>query len=215
MESECKVRQYDPWMNYTEWGKCRTSILSDRNKLNIEGVWHNFYEIIHVAKQIYPIAISMQTTTNEALIEVLNDLVKINNDRIAGYERAINETKDLDVDLKAVFEGMIRESQQYKNDLVARIQSLGGDVTTDTTLSGKIYRAWMDVKATFTGSSRKAILENCEFGEDAWRRAYEAALGSDAEMSAEIRKLITDQYNSEKSSHDLIKKYRDAHAALD
>src|ERR1044072_7016416 len=101
---------------------------------------------------------------NENTVEILNDLVKINNDRIAGYERAINEAKDLDVDLKALFEGMIRESQQYKSELVSQIQAIGGEVATDTTLSGKIYRAWMDVKATFTGSSRKAILENCEFG---------------------------------------------------
>jgi len=155
------------------------------------------------------------TTNNEALGEVLNDLVKINNDRIAGYERAIKEAQDLDVDLKSMFEGMIRESEQYKNDLIAKLGAIGGDVTTDTTLSGKIYRAWMDVKATFTGSSRKAILENCEFGEDAWRRAYEAALASDAEMSTEVRQLITEQYNAEKSSHDLIKKYRDAHSSND
>ncbi len=43
----------------------------------------------------------MQAQT-EALLEVLNDLVKINNDRIAGYERAISESKDLDVDLKTI-----------------------------------------------------------------------------------------------------------------
>lgn len=153
--------------------------------------------------------------SSEALLEVLNDLVKINNDRIAGYERAISESKDLDVDLKTIFEGMIKESEQYKSDLVSEIQTMGGEVATDTTLSGKVYRAWMDVKATFTGSSRKAILENCEFGEDAWRRAYESALASDAEMSAQIRQLITSQYNSEKSSHDLIKKYRDAHADME
>ena len=154
------------------------------------------------------------TTNNEALGEVLNDLVKINNDRIAGYERAIKEAQDLDVDLKSMFEGMIRESEQYKNDLIAKLGAIGGDVTTDTTLSGKIYRAWMDVKATFSGSSRQAILENCEFGEDAWRRAYEAALASDVEMSADIRQLITEQYGSEKNSHDLIKKYRDAHKEM-
>ena len=156
----------------------------------------------------------MQSNT-EGLVEVLNDLVRINNDRIAGYERAISESKDLDVDLKAIFEGMIKESEQYRSELVTEIQSSGGDVATETTLSGKVYRAWMDLKATFTGASRKAILENCEFGEDAWRRAYEAALSSDAEMSAQIRQLITAQYNNEKASHDLIKKYRDAHAAMD
>lgn len=153
---------------------------------------------------------------SEAKIEILNDLIKINNDRIAGYERAINEAKDLDVDLKAVFEGMIRESEQYKNELIqAYTQAGGSGVEQDTTNAGKIYRAWMDVKATFTGSDRKAILASCEFGEDAWRRAYEAALNSEGELDAETRALITEQYNSEKKSHDLIKKYRDAHEALD
>jgi uncharacterized protein (TIGR02284 family) len=152
---------------------------------------------------------------NDQLVDVLNDLVKINNDRIAGYERAINEAKDLDVDLKAMFEGMIRETYEYKEELVAKVASMGGDVAKDTTLSGKIYRAWMDVKATFTGSDRKTILENCEFGEDAWRRAYEAALSSDAEMDADTRQMITAHYNSEKQAHDLIKKYRDAHAAVE
>lgn len=156
----------------------------------------------------------MQAHT-EALTEVLNDLVRINNDRIAGYERAISEAKDLDVDLKTIFEGMIKESEGYKAELVAQIRASGADVAEDSTLSGKIYRAWMDVKATFTGSSRKTILENCEFGEDAWRRAYEAALSSDAEMGAEVRQLITSQYNQEKEAHDLIKKYRDAHAAME
>lgn len=152
---------------------------------------------------------------NEQTVEVINDLVKINNDRIAGYQRAISETKDLDVDLKGMFEGMIRESEQYKTELIGALGRLGGSADTGTTISGKIYRAWMDVKATFTGSSRKAILENCEFGEDAWRRAYESALSSDAELDPQLRQLITDQYNSQKGSHDLIKKYRDAHEAID
>ena len=114
---------------------------------------------------------------NENLTEVLNDLVQINNDRIEGYRRAISETKDLDVDLKTLFEGMVSESEGYKSELSNLIGRLGGETTTSTTVSGKLYRAWMDVKATFTGSSRQAILENCEFGEDAWRRAYERCPG--------------------------------------
>lgn len=153
-------------------------------------------------------------TSKESLAEVLNDLVQINNDRIAGYERAIKESKDLDVDLKTLFGEMVRESEQYKAELTEKLAAMGEEATSDTTISGAVYRAWMDVKATFTGSSRKAILENCEFGEDAWRRAYEAALGSDAQMEPEIRQLITEQYSSEKKSHDLIKKYRDAHASV-
>jgi uncharacterized protein (TIGR02284 family) len=72
----------------------------------------------------------------------------------------------------------------------------------------------MDVKAIFTGKDRQAILENCEFGEDAAQKAYNMALASDAEMSAETRNLITEQQSKLKTSHDLIKKYRDAHKAI-
>jgi uncharacterized protein (TIGR02284 family) len=150
----------------------------------------------------------------EALNEVLNDLIKINNDRIAGYERAINEAKDLDVDLKATFEGMIRESHQYKEELTNKVRHHGGNVAGGTTTSGKIYRAWQDVKATFAGSDRKSILVACEFGEDATQRAYEAALSSDAEIDADCRQLIVEQQAALKNAHDLIKKYRDAHQAI-
>lgn len=149
--------------------------------------------------------------TNEKLEEVLNDLIEINNDRITGYEKAIDEAKDIDVDLKAIFSKMADESRKYKAELTNAVTSLGGDPATGTTNSGKIYRVWMDVKATFTGHDRKTVLENCEFGEDAAQKAYKLALASDAEMDAETRQLITSQQASLKTSHDLIKKYRDAH----
>lgn len=149
---------------------------------------------------------------NEKTIETLNDLIKINNDRIEGYQRAINEAKDLDIDLKATFERMITESTQYKQELTGLVQKYDGYVDSDdTTTSGKIYRAWMDVKATFTGNDRKTILESCEFGEDAAQRAYESALSVSEELLPEASQLIAEQQKALKSSHDLIKKYRDSH----
>ena len=41
-------------------------------------------------------------SNNKETIEVLNDLIQINNDRIAGYEKAIKETKSEDEDLKVL-----------------------------------------------------------------------------------------------------------------
>jgi uncharacterized protein (TIGR02284 family) len=152
--------------------------------------------------------------TNEKLAEVLNDLVEINNDRVIGYEKAADETKGVDVDLQAVFHKMADESRKYKSELVQEVARLAGTASTGTTSLGKIYRVWMDVKATFTGHDRQSILESCEFGEDAAQRAYREALASDAEMNAATRQLITTQQASLKTSHDLIKKYRDAHKAV-
>ena len=150
----------------------------------------------------------------ESINEILNDLVKINNDRIAGYQRAINESKDLDIDLKAIFESMIRESTQYKTELSELILKNGGAVEDETTSSGKIYRAWMDIKSTFTDTDRHSILESCEFGEDAAQRAYDAALTSELLLDDEVRKLVTDEKASLQRSHDLIRKQLDAHKAL-
>ena len=150
------------------------------------------------------------TTTTEELVEVLNDLIKINNDRIEGYERAADETKDIDITLKAVFTKMADESRKHVSELTTHVNSLGGDTETGTTVSGKIYRAWMDVKAAVTGKDRHSILASCEYGEDQAQRAYEKALASDADLDVDTRQLITSQKESLKASHDNIKQMRDA-----
>ena len=152
---------------------------------------------------------------NEQLNEVLNDLIRINHDRIEGYEKAIDETKDKDVDLQAIFHRMADESRQYIAELTQEVVKLGGQPETGTTNSGKIYRAWMDVKATFTGHDRKSILASCEFGEDAAQKAYDAALTTDEELPSDVRQLIANQKASLKTSHDVIKKYRDMHATFE
>jgi uncharacterized protein (TIGR02284 family) len=153
-------------------------------------------------------------STNENLIEVLNDLIRINNDRIDGYEKAIKETDEIDVDLQGLFQKMANESREYVSELTSEVASLGGEVATGTTSSGKIYRVWMDIKATFSGHDRQSVLESCEYGEDAAQEAYDDALASDAEIPVAVRQIITDQKASLLSSHDLIKKYRDAHKAV-
>jgi uncharacterized protein (TIGR02284 family) len=152
--------------------------------------------------------------TNDNLVEVLNDLIRINNDRIEGYQRANQEARDIDMDLRAIFTRMADESRQYAAELIQEVVKLGGEPAEGTTASGKIYRAWMDVKATFTGHDRQSVLASCEFGEDAAQKAYNTALESDAEMTADVRQLIANQKASLKTSHDVIKKYRDMHAAV-
>ena len=44
---------------------------------------------------------------SKIIIEVLNDLVRINNDRISGYQHAIKELKLENEDLKSIFDKMI------------------------------------------------------------------------------------------------------------
>ncbi len=142
---------------------------------------------------------------------VLNDLILINNDRIEGYQRAKEELKEGNEDLKSLFTDMIEESHKLKMALATEVASSGEDIEQGTTNSGKIYRAWMDVKAAFSGNDRKAVLENCEFGEDAAQKAYQMALKED-DLPGHIHSLISDQKATLRVSHDKIKALRDAQA---
>lgn len=151
--------------------------------------------------------------TNEKTSEVLNDLIQINNDRIRGYEKAAKETAPEDADLRSLFESMTAESRSYVNDLTKHVAISGNEPADGTTIKGKIYRTWMDVKATFSGKDRKAILASCEYGEDAAQKAYEEALATDATLPDDIRQLIAEQKSSLKRSHDKIKRMRDTQHA--
>jgi len=154
----------------------------------------------------------MQTAT--ATKDILNDLVLINNDRIAGYTKAIDEIKSKNdstsehLDLIILFERMIDESREFRNSLGQEVQVLGGKMAEGTLTSGKIYRAWMDVKALFTGKDRHTILQSCESGEDAALKAYDAAL-EEEDIPLFLKDMILDQKEILEESHNEIKALRD------
>jgi uncharacterized protein (TIGR02284 family) len=164
----------------------------------------------HDRKSITSLKSFVMSNTKET-IEMLNDLIQINNDRIAGYEKAIKETKSEDEDLKVLYASMIAESHRNKIALATEVQALGAEADKGTTTSGKIYRAWMDVKAVFGGHDRHAVLANCEAGEDAAQRAYRSALEHDG-LPAFIKDLLSQQQQTLKESHDEIKSLRDQYA---
>lgn len=146
---------------------------------------------------------------NETTIEVLNDLIKINNDRIAGYEKAAEHIDQGEVMLKTLFFQLAEESSEFRRELSERVESMGAKPATDSSAPGKVYRMWMDIKSAFSGHDKKSILESCEFGEDAAQRAYKMALEDRDELPYSIVQLIEDQKTLLRMSHDLIRNQRD------
>ncbi len=151
----------------------------------------------------------METKNNEVnkeAIDSLNNLIQINNDRIQGYLTASKETDEQD--LKNTFSDLMQTSQECRRQLTEEVLKLGGTPIEGTTVSGKFYRAWMDVKAALTSKDRKAILNSCEFGEDIAVKTYEVELDSNV-LNSELGHLVRDQHHKIKSGHDLIKQMRD------
>src|SRR6267378_2740471 len=108
-------------------------------------------------------SVKMYMARNEKVNEILNDLIKINHDRTEGYERAVKDTRGSDKDLQTVFHRMADDSKKYASELESEVRK-SSDAASSTTVSGKIYRVWMDLKSAISGNSRKSVLESCEYG---------------------------------------------------
>ncbi|MCW3116359.1 MAG: family four-helix-bundle protein [Chitinophagaceae bacterium] len=143
------------------------------------------------------------------LTDLLNDLIRINGDRVEGYEKAAKELSPKNANLKILFEKNAKQSRQYYGDLSSLVVGHGGRPSSGTTNAGKVYRMWMDIRATLSDKISHSILASCEFGEDAAQRAYEKALEADIEIPEDVTDAILKQKAALQAAHDEIKKYRD------
>src|SRR5437879_234733 len=100
-----------------------------------------------------------------------------------------------------MFLRFIDDSRRYKVELGTEIAAFGKSMGTGTTIPGKLHRAWIKIKENFTGHDRHSILEECEFGEDAIKKAYEEAL-TDEVLAAYIREMLMEQLIELREAHD-------------
>lgn len=145
--------------------------------------------------------------TTENATGVLNDLIEINNDRVAGFEKAIADINDENIDLKELFKGYAEQSRKNGQELAAIVGS-AEDVETGNSISGTLHRAWIDVKSIFGGSDRASILSEAERGEDAIKKAYKDAISS-GELPSEAIEIVNSQASGINAAHDQIKALRD------
>lgn len=146
----------------------------------------------------------MEALTSYETVEILNDLVRISNDRIAGYMKALEDLQPEDQDLKVLFTSNIDQSRRFKLVLGTELQAIGGDMQKEAALSGAIYRAWTGVQTTLIDHSRHSILVNCAYGEDAAQKAYETALNSEY-LPAHMATTITEEKELLSIAHDQVK----------
>ena len=146
---------------------------------------------------------------SEKATDVVNELIKLNNDRVAGFEKAGADLEGNDNALTVVFNKLSGESRQYAAELTALARQYGGEPAEGTSATGDLHRAWIDIKSTFTGSDLLAILNECERGEDAIKAAYRDALNPENELSPELAQVLQRQQQGIVEGHDLIRYLRD------
>jgi uncharacterized protein (TIGR02284 family) len=91
---------------------------------------------------------------------ILNDLIKINNDRIAGYKLAIDLANEQGEGAReAVFRQFIEQSEAFIEDLTPQVELAGQYASDRTKLSGELCRQWMVIKSKIAGGKRTDVVE--------------------------------------------------------
>ena len=132
-------------------------------------------------------------------ISALNDLIRINNDRITGYKKRIDTM--LDNDLEDLFSDFIYQSYQNIDELTRYIYQIGGKLTLGSVLSGKFYHAWINLSSSIYKQTRQTLLDYCEYCEDVSKSAYQMAFEDnevhwDKKMIAILKRQLDNLKNS-------------------
>jgi uncharacterized protein (TIGR02284 family) len=133
------------------------------------------------------------TGQNKKTLNILNDLIRINIDRITGYEKAAHAETTPEPEIRDIFYRMATDSRAYVNTLHAEVLHLGGAPVTQSTISGKIHLHWLEGKNSFDGVDTPSRLGASLAAELAVQKAYEQALDEQNHLPPPIHDLVENQ----------------------
>lgn len=153
---------------------------------------------------------------NQRIRYILNDLVRVNLDRIEGYELAARMVNnELEAELRSLFYRLADQSREFRNSLNNAILRMGGQPSRSTTTTGDLYRVWMATKGAVSGNNSAGVLGSCEVGETAALRSYAKAIDETTEWPLGVSTIIETQYQLLQNAHETIGKFRDEYEVRD
>ena len=139
--------------------------------------------------------------SNEEVISTLNNLIETCRDGQEGFKIAAGGVRS--AELKELFHTYSRQRAAFVGELQDEVRRLGGEAADAGSVTGSIHRGWMGLKAALTGADERAVLGECERGEDSALAAYRAALNVD--MPASVRSMVERQFAEVKESRQRIR----------
>jgi uncharacterized protein (TIGR02284 family) len=132
-----------------------------------------------------------ETTANQSIISVLQDLSARCHDSEQGYRRSAQDASDSD--LKQQFETLANERSSMASELDRLIREQGGEPNwSGGSLTGAAHRMWVDLRTALSRNERQVILEEVARGESAAEEAYDDALRQNLPM--DVRQVVREQH---------------------
>ena len=141
----------------------------------------------------------------EDVIDALQDLVECCKDGEYGFRECAQQARR--EDLRSLFLQRADDCRRGADELNDRIRALDGKVEDGGSATGALHRGWVSVRSALTTYDDKAVLEECERGEDNAMARYRKAMQQ--AMPADVRHLVEKQYQGVQRNHDQIRMLRD------
>ncbi len=149
----------------------------------------------------------MAETIDQAKVRTtLEKLVDLLNDSHQGYLELEKHLKHPEA--RTFFLKETQARANFAGELENELHRLGEkDVKQSGMISGKVHRAWGELKANLGGGDH-TLLATAEQGEDAAKKAYEEALKE--HLPGDIKDVLTRQQAHIMQAHDAVRGFRDA-----
>ena len=145
----------------------------------------------------------MATDTNDTkdVTSVLNDLIETCKDGEQGFRTAAEKAKDSS--LKSLFSKYASQRAGYVQELQAVVRELGGDPATTGHIAATLHRGWINLKEALSKDEDKALIFECESGEDAAMKNYKDALSKS--LPANVLSLVQKHFSGVQEAHGVIR----------
>jgi uncharacterized protein (TIGR02284 family) len=138
---------------------------------------------------------------NDNVISTLNDLIATSKDGEKGFAMASKDTQE--PQLIGLFKEGEESCRSAAADLQDQVRLLGGVAEDEGTVKASVHRGWISVKAVMISRDSKALLEECERGEEYARARYADAMK--AGLPEPARSVVDRQYQHVIATHDRVR----------
>jgi len=138
--------------------------------------------------------------------EALQTLLQKNYDAEKGFKKAITKTEN--VNLKEFLKRQAVKHNRFATELDKEIRSLNEHPKEEGSFTGKLSRAWMDIKVAVSGNHDEAILEECVRGEKDSAKEYEEALDEN-NFAPHLKEVLKKQLSDIKTMIAEVKSMED------
>lgn len=139
------------------------------------------------------------------VLDVLKDLVECCKDGEYGFRECAEQASR--EDLKSLFLQRADDCRRGAQELNQLLRECGGTPEEGGSVLGAMHRGWVSIKSKLTAYDDKAVLEECERGEDNAKARYTKALQKNLPANAGV--VIERQLQGVQRNHDQVKMLRD------